>query len=55
MDQADAIILVVEADVTRPEDVLFARRDIQARGGRVIGAVMNQVSAVARLADRISA
>ena len=55
MDEADAVVLVIEADVTRPEDVLFARRDIQARGGHVIGAVMNQIGAVARLADRFSA
>ena len=54
MDEADAVVLVIEADVTRPADVLFARRDIQARGGHVIGAVMNQIGAVARLADRFS-
>lgn len=55
MDQADAIVLVVEADRTSPELVEMARRDLQARGGHVIGAVLNKVGADARFADRFSA
>ncbi len=53
--QADAIILVAEADQTRPEDIVLARRDLEARGGRVIGAVLNKIGADARIADRFSA
>lgn len=55
IDQADAIILVVEADRTSPEMVDMARRDLLARGGNVIGAVLNKVGGDARFADRVSA
>ncbi len=55
INQVDAIILVAEADQTRAEDVMLARRDLQARGGRVIGAVLNKIGADARFADRFSA
>lgn len=55
MDEVDAIILVVEADRTRPEDVALARQDLLARGGNVIGAVLNDVGTDARLADQLSA
>lgn len=55
MDEADAIVLVVEADRTGPADVELARRELEARGGRVIGAVLNKMGGDALLADRISA
>nr|WP_070960969.1 hypothetical protein [Hyphomonas sp. Mor2] len=53
--EADAIILVVEADRTTPSDVDLARRDLEARGGQVIGAVLNKTGGDAMVADRVSA
>ncbi len=53
--EADAIILVVEADRTEPADVDLARRQLEARGGHVIGAVLNKMGGDALVADRISA
>ncbi|MEM8616740.1 MAG: hypothetical protein AAGF20_07375 [Pseudomonadota bacterium] len=50
--QVDGVILVVEADVTRAEDVVAARREIEAYGGEIVGVVMNQVGSDARFADR---
>lgn len=55
LDACDAVILVVEADRTGPEDVALAQRDLQARGAHVIGAVMNKVGVDARVASRFSA
>ena len=55
VDDVDGIVLVVEADRTTAADVALAQRDIQARGGTLLGAVMNQVGADARFFDRISA
>ena len=51
----DAIVLVVEADRTGAVDVANAKNDLEARGGHVIGAVMNRIGADARVADRFSA
>lgn len=55
MDEVDAIVLVVEADRTAPADVDLARQEFEARGGHVIGAVLNKVGSDALLADRLSA
>ncbi len=50
--QMDGVVLVVEADRTSTEDVLSARREIEAHDGEIIGVVMNRVRADARFADR---
>jgi hypothetical protein len=47
--------LVVAADHTTPAEVDDARRELEARQGRVLGAVLNRVKADARFADRLSA
>ena len=52
---ADGIALVVAADHTTPPEVEDARRELEARQGRVLGAVLNRVKADARFADRFSA
>ncbi len=52
--QMDGIILVVEADATSAEDVVGARREIEAHGGNIIGVAMNRVGSDARFADRFS-
>ena len=52
---ADGIALVVAADHTTPAEVDDARRELEARQGRVLGAVLNRVKADARFADRLSA
>lgn len=54
-EQADGIVLVVEADRTDAADVARAMRDLEAKNGNVLGAVMNRVGADARFADRFSA
>ena len=50
--EMDGVVLVVEADRTSAEDVINARREIEAHGGQVIGVVMNRMKADARLIDR---
>lgn len=52
--QMDGIVLVVEADRTSAEDVVGARRELEAHGGNIIGVSMNRVGADARFADRFS-
>ena len=52
--QMDGVFIVVEADRTSAEDVVAARREIEAHGGQVIGLVMNRVGSDARFADRFS-
>ncbi|MHA7898316.1 MAG: P-loop NTPase family protein [Henriciella sp.] len=52
---ADGTILVVEADHTTPNEIDGARRELEAKNGRVIGAVLNRVKADARFANRFSA
>jgi len=52
--QMDGVFLVVEADSTSAEDVIGARREIEAHGGEVRGIVMNRVGSDARLADRFA-
>ena len=52
---ADGIALVVAADHTTPSEVEDARHQLEARQGRVLGAVLNRVKADARFADRFSA
>ena len=51
----DGIALVVAADHTTPSEVDDARSELEARQGRVLGAVLNRVKADARFADRFSA
>lgn len=50
--QMDSVILVVEADKTSAEDVVAARREIEAHGGEIVGVTMNRVGADARFASR---
>lgn len=50
--QMDGVVIVVEADRTTAQDVVDARREIEAHGGSVIGVVMNRVGADARLVNR---
>ncbi|MEO1641803.1 MAG: hypothetical protein AAFR74_00600 [Pseudomonadota bacterium] len=50
--QMDGIFIVVEADRTSAEDVVSARRELEAHGGEVRGLVMNRVGSDARFADR---
>ncbi len=52
--QMDGVVLVVEADQTHAEDVIAARRDIEAHGGKIIGVAMNRVKADARVASRLA-
>ena len=54
-NMADGIALVVAADHTTPAEVDGARRELEARQGRVLGAILNRVKADARFADRLSA
>jgi Mrp family chromosome partitioning ATPase len=53
VSQADGVVLVVKADETPAGDVERLCRDVEAHGGRVIGAVMNRVRDDARLAGRL--
>ncbi|WOR14752.1 hypothetical protein RYZ27_13305 [Hyphomonas sp. FCG-A18] len=52
--QMDGVFLVVEADSTSADDVVAARREIEAHGGDVRGIIMNRVGSDARLADRFA-
>lgn len=54
-EEADGIVLVVEADRTNAVDVAGAMRDLEHKGGNVLGAVMNRVGADAQFADRFTA
>lgn len=54
-DQADGIVLVVQADRTTATDLAAAVRGLEAKNGNVLGAVMNKVGGDARFADRFSA
>ena len=54
-EEADGIVLVVEADRTNAVDVAGALRDLESKRGLVLGAVMNRVGADARFADRFTA
>ena len=53
--EADGIVLVGEADRTNAIDVAGAMRDLEAKGGSVLGAVMNRGGADAQFADRCTA
>lgn len=52
VSQADAVVLVVKADVTSASDVSALRQDVEAQGGNVIGVVMNRIREDALLAGR---
>lgn len=51
---ADGIVLVVAADRTTPPEIEHARQALEARQGRMLGAVMNQMQRDARVAERFS-
>ncbi|MEL7285082.1 MAG: hypothetical protein AAGJ68_11235 [Pseudomonadota bacterium] len=51
----DGIVLVVTADQTSAQEIEAARQELEAKGGRVLGVVMNQVRGDAKLAQRFSA
>jgi len=51
----DAVVLIVEADRTTPAEIDNARLALEARQGRVLGAVMNRMRRDARIAERFSA
>jgi Mrp family chromosome partitioning ATPase len=50
----DAIVIVVRADETTPAEIDLLRREIEARGGKVAGMVVNRVKADARFVERLS-
>lgn len=50
--QMDMIVMVVKADRTSADDILSARRELEAHGGNVIGITMTNVRADARFAQR---
>ncbi|MEM7492293.1 MAG: hypothetical protein AAF296_02865 [Pseudomonadota bacterium] len=52
--QMDGIFIVVEADCTNAEDVVAARREIEAHGGDVRGLIMNRIGSDARFVDRFA-
>ncbi|MEM7663155.1 MAG: hypothetical protein AAF292_12985 [Pseudomonadota bacterium] len=52
--QMDRVVLVVEADRTRPGDVIALRREVEDHGGQVLGVVMNRMALDARMADRLA-
>lgn len=51
--QMDHILIVVRADATSPEEVEAVRREVEAHGGRVTGAVLSRRRADARLTDSL--
>lgn len=51
----DGVILVVTADQSTAPEIEAARREIEARQGRVLGVVMNRMKSDARFAERFSA
>lgn len=53
--QADAVVLVVRADETAAAEVAALRQDVEAAGGRVIGAVLNRIRPDAALAGGFEA
>lgn len=52
--QMDGVVLVVEADRTRREDILTLQSEIELHGGRIVGIALNRRRWDARLADRMS-
>lgn len=50
--QADVVVLVVRADDTPAADVAALRQEVEAAGGRVLGAVMNRIRPDALFAGR---
>lgn len=52
--QMDRVVLVVEADRTRPDDVIALRREVEDHGGQVLGVVMNHMALDARVANRLA-
>ena len=50
----DGVVLVVQADGTHAHEVNALRDEIEAHGGRVVGVVVNQIRADARLADSLA-
>ena len=52
---ADGTVLVVRADATTPAEIDGTRRELEAKNGHILGAVLNRVKADARLANRFSA
>lgn len=51
----DGVIIVVDADRTAVDDVAAMKEEVDAQGGRVIGAVMTGVKGDVRLAARLGA
>ena len=52
--QMDGVVLVVNADMTGPEDVMALRHEIETHSGHVLGVVMNRVRSDALLVDRLA-
>lgn len=52
--QMDAIVIVVEADRTKAEDLAELRSELEAHGGNVVGFVMNRMRSGARIMDRLT-
>lgn len=52
--QMDGVIIVVQADQTRPEAVTNLVKEIEAYGGQVLGVVMNRTRADTRFIDQLA-
>ncbi len=54
VSQMDGVIIVVQADRTRPETVTNLTKEIEAYGGRALGVVMTHMRADSRFIDRLA-
>jgi len=52
--QLDGVIIVVQADRTRPDTVTNLTKEIEAYGGQLLGVVMNRVRSDSRFIDRLA-
>jgi Mrp family chromosome partitioning ATPase len=53
-NQMDGVVLVIGAEQTTADEADAMRQEIEAHGGKVVGAVVNNVRNDARFADRFS-
>lgn len=52
--QMDAVVIVMQADRTKAEDITELRGEIEAHGGKVAGIVMNRIRKDASFFDRLA-
>jgi Mrp family chromosome partitioning ATPase len=50
---ADAVVIVVHAELSEARDIERVRREVESAGGQVLGVVMNATRSDARLVDRM--